>query len=146
MTPAPRELDAKTLFAVTSDPFVLHHVDRAACRRVWTLGEAVVLDAPRGRPGETLEGPTYTCLGPAGQLNALTAHVAGVAEQPWRVRAEASPGLRLPDGWEPPDPHQWHWMVTDRVPQSIVVHKQETTATGPKQAGMAGDRIACLTL
>jgi ribosomal protein S18 acetylase RimI-like enzyme len=122
MTPAPREVDVESLFATTSDPFVLHHVDPATCRRVWVLGDAVVLDAPRGRPGENAEGRMYTCLGPVAELNALTAHVAAVAEPPWRVRAEASPGLRLPDGWGAPDPHLWHWMVTGETPGADGAH------------------------
>ena len=35
---------------------------------------------------------------------------------------------------------------TDRRTASSVVHKAEMTITGPGQAGMAGDRLACLTI
>ncbi|MGH3769786.1 MAG: superoxide dismutase [Pseudonocardiaceae bacterium] len=38
------------------------------------------------------------------------------------------------------------FVLTDRVPGSIVVHEATRTATGPGQAGKAGARIACLTL
>jgi Cu-Zn family superoxide dismutase len=38
------------------------------------------------------------------------------------------------------------FLLTDRGPGSIVVHEAAQTATGPGQAGKAGDRIACLTL
>jgi Cu-Zn family superoxide dismutase len=38
------------------------------------------------------------------------------------------------------------FVFTDRGPGSIVVHEAAETATGPGQAGRAGDRIACLTL
>ncbi|GAB3481053.1 hypothetical protein GCM10027521_18260 [Amycolatopsis cihanbeyliensis] len=34
----------------------------------------------------------------------------------------------------------------ERVPASVVVHAQESTATAPGEAGKAGDRIACLTV
>jgi Cu-Zn family superoxide dismutase len=33
-----------------------------------------------------------------------------------------------------------------RAPDSVVVHEQETTATGPGEAGKAGGRIACMTV
>jgi len=35
---------------------------------------------------------------------------------------------------------------TDRRPGSVVVHEAEMTMTGPGQAGMAGSRLACLTI
>jgi Cu-Zn family superoxide dismutase len=35
---------------------------------------------------------------------------------------------------------------TDRAPGSVVVHSHEHTATAPGQAGVAGARIACLTV
>ncbi|HEU0088792.1 MAG TPA: superoxide dismutase [Pseudonocardiaceae bacterium] len=38
------------------------------------------------------------------------------------------------------------FVFTDRRPASVVVHKAMATATGPGQAGMAGERIACVTL
>jgi Cu-Zn family superoxide dismutase len=38
------------------------------------------------------------------------------------------------------------FVFTDRGPGSIMVHEAMQTATGPGQAGTAGDRIACLTL
>ncbi|MCT2582893.1 superoxide dismutase family protein [Actinophytocola gossypii] len=34
----------------------------------------------------------------------------------------------------------------DREPASVVVHANPTTATGPGEAGKAGDRLACLTI
>ncbi|SMC47800.1 superoxide dismutase family protein [Kibdelosporangium aridum] len=36
--------------------------------------------------------------------------------------------------------------LSERAPGSFVVHEQPTTATGPGEAGMAGGRVACLTL
>jgi superoxide dismutase, Cu-Zn family len=38
------------------------------------------------------------------------------------------------------------FVLTDRVPGSIVVHEAMQTSTGPGEAGQAGARIACLTL
>lgn len=38
------------------------------------------------------------------------------------------------------------FLFTDRGPGSVVVHDAMQTATGPGQAGNAGDRVACLTL
>jgi Cu-Zn family superoxide dismutase len=38
------------------------------------------------------------------------------------------------------------FVLTDRVPGSIIVHEAMQTATGPGEAGQAGARIACLTL
>lgn len=35
---------------------------------------------------------------------------------------------------------------TVRAPNSVVVHEQETTLTGPGEAGKAGGRVACLTV
>jgi superoxide dismutase, Cu-Zn family len=35
---------------------------------------------------------------------------------------------------------------TDRRPGSVVIHEAEITATAPGQAGMAGGRLACLTI
>lgn len=36
--------------------------------------------------------------------------------------------------------------LAERSPQSIVVHAEPMTATGPGEAGMAGDRLACLDM
>ena len=38
------------------------------------------------------------------------------------------------------------FVLTDRLPGSIVVHEAMQTPTGPGEAGQAGARIACLTL
>ncbi len=38
------------------------------------------------------------------------------------------------------------FIVTSRIPRSIVVYKPMQTSTGPGRAGEAGARIACLTL
>jgi superoxide dismutase, Cu-Zn family len=38
------------------------------------------------------------------------------------------------------------FVLTDRVPESLVVHEAMVTATAPGEAGKAGDRLACLTL
>ncbi|MFN2494940.1 MAG: superoxide dismutase family protein [Pseudonocardiaceae bacterium] len=38
------------------------------------------------------------------------------------------------------------FLLTDRVPASVVVHEGMTTATEPGKAGTAGGRLACLTL
>lgn len=38
------------------------------------------------------------------------------------------------------------FVLTDRVPASVVVHEQMVTSTEPGQAGKAGNRLACLTL
>ena len=35
---------------------------------------------------------------------------------------------------------------TDRRPGSMVIHEAEMTATAPGQAGVAGGRLACLTI
>jgi Cu-Zn family superoxide dismutase len=35
---------------------------------------------------------------------------------------------------------------TDRRPGSVVIHEAEMTMTGPGQAGMAGGRLACVTI
>lgn len=38
------------------------------------------------------------------------------------------------------------FVFTDRVPGSVVMHEAALTATGPGEAGQAGDRVACLAL
>lgn len=38
------------------------------------------------------------------------------------------------------------FVLTDDVPRSLVVHAEPETATGPGEAGTAGDRVACLTI
>lgn len=38
------------------------------------------------------------------------------------------------------------FVFTNRVPASVVVHEATKTATGPGEAGKAGDRVACFTL
>jgi Cu-Zn family superoxide dismutase len=38
------------------------------------------------------------------------------------------------------------FVFTDRVPASVVVHEEMTTATEPGKAGKAGARVACFTL
>lgn len=38
------------------------------------------------------------------------------------------------------------FLFTDRGPGSIVLHEATQTASGPGQAGQAGDRVACLSL
>ena len=38
------------------------------------------------------------------------------------------------------------FVFTDRAPASVVVHEAMKTATGPGEAGKAGDRVACFTL
>lgn len=38
------------------------------------------------------------------------------------------------------------FVFTDRVPASLVLHKDMKTATKPGEAGKAGDRVACFTL
>lgn len=38
------------------------------------------------------------------------------------------------------------FVFTDRIPESVVVHEEMTTATEPGKAGKAGGRAACLTL
>ncbi|QNN51458.1 GNAT family N-acetyltransferase [Nocardioides mesophilus] len=96
--------------ARTGHPFLRHQIAPDDVRRAWLLGDAVVLDGVRGRPGEAPEGSVYTCLGPAGQLEPLMAHVVGVGDQPARVRVEVP--ARVPGAWHLTDPHQWHWMTT----------------------------------
>src|SRR4051794_26550832 len=103
-----QEVAPQELLATTTIPFVRHQVDPGVTRHAWVLGDAVVVDGARGRPGDVMLGPVYTCLGPPEDLTPLMAYVDRVGRRPWRATVEL-PGE---PPWHRPESHDWHWMLT----------------------------------
>jgi ribosomal protein S18 acetylase RimI-like enzyme len=108
-----QEIAPQELLATTTIPFVRHQVDPAVTRHAWALGDAVVVDGARGRPGDVTLGPVYTCLGPPEDLTPLMAYVDRVVRRPWRVTVEQP----AEGPWPRPVTHDWHWMLTQEPVQ-----------------------------
>jgi len=49
-----QEIAPQELLATTTIPFVRHQVDPGVTRHAWVLGDAVVVDGARGRPGDVM--------------------------------------------------------------------------------------------
>src|SRR4051794_34907780 len=108
-----QEIAPQELLATTTIPFVRHQVDPGVTRHAWVLGDAVVVDGARGRPGDVMLGPVYTCLGPPEDLTPLMAYVDRVGRRPWRVTVEEP----AEGPWPRPETHDWHWMLTQEPVQ-----------------------------
>ncbi len=97
-------------------------MDPAGVRAAWVAAGAVVISGTRGRPGETLPGPVFTCLGQPEDLGPLMKEVATRTERPpWRLTVDVDALDAVPEDWRHERHHRWHWMLT-RGPAPNVQH------------------------
>ncbi len=78
-------------------------------------GRAVVVDGATTRPGAPR--PSFSCLGPAADLDPLMADLAAAGEVPLRLSVEAPSHAAVPAAWRHADHWTWQWLVAHGVPE-----------------------------
>ena len=122
-------------------PFVRHQMTTDSVRRIWRLGDAMVVDQQRDRHGQHVADPVLFCFGTADELTPLLAEVSRtLSSRPARLSIEAHAEPALPRRWRHAQATRWDAMWTDRRPDPVPGEDEVAVVTDDGEINALLDR------